>query len=690
MNRSCRRVGLPALAAVIALVAASCTPPPPPPPAPVVANAVPLANTPNFTGPAVPVGVAGPTVKAIAQVGDRMVVGGSFTAVNSVTHKYLATFVAPAGPVDAFAPQLNNVVDVVTPTAGATGYYAAGLFTSVGGFGTRVALFTTAGALVTSFRVIANGEIRTMAVNGTHLLLGGTFTNVDGATRNGLASVNTTTGALDSYLTVSLTGHHNFGHIDGAAEGGVGAFSLAVSPDHSRAIVDGNFTDASGFSRDQIVNITLNAANATVDPNWATPAYTHACSYKGYDSYVQDIAWSPDGSYFVVSATGGYKSGSLEDCDSATRFNASSTGLSVQPAWIDWTGTDSLYSVAVTAAAVYVGGHNRWLNNPFGQDNPHAGAVPRPGLAALEPANGVPLSWNPGRHPRGHGAEVVYASPTGIWVGSDTNYIGNFAYQRDELAFFPFAGGTPAAGDATGNPTKIYVGGRGGSSSNVLSANSFNPATGAGRAIPAPSNGGIDWSQIRGAFMLNGRVWYGKSDGTFNYRTYDGTIFGPEERVDPYNDPYWSPVVNGSPPTGSTYRGTATSFYAQLPELTAMFYANRAIYYTLQGDSRLYRRAFSPGTAGSSVPGQVTGGIISPIQVTVVASGGLVDFSAAGGLWVAGTKLWMGSSHSGALYEIPWNGFNVIGKAVQPPASTNPNPNAPGNVWAGRGVFVSP
>ncbi|HEX4017557.1 MAG TPA: hypothetical protein VHX15_12555, partial [Frankiaceae bacterium] len=385
---------------------------------------MPLANTPNFTGPTPPDGVAGPTVKAIVQVGNRMVVGGSFTAANSVAHKYLATFVAPAGPVDAFAPQLNNVVDVVTPTAGGTGYYAAGLFTTVGSFGTRVALFTTTGALVTSFRVTANGEIRALAINGTHLLIGGTFTTVDGAARNGLASVNAATGALDSYLTVPLLGHHNFGRLDDAAEAGVGAVSIAISPDHSRAIVDGNFTTAAGFSRDQIVNIRLTSSSATVDPNWATPAYTRNCQYKAYDSFVRSVAWSPDGSYFVVAATGGYKSGSLEDCDSATRFNASSTGTNVQPAWIDWTGTDSLYSVAVTTAAVYVGGHNRWLNNPYGQDNPKAGAVPRPGLGALEPANGVPLAWNPGRNPRGHGAEIVYASPTGIWVGSDTNYIG--------------------------------------------------------------------------------------------------------------------------------------------------------------------------------------------------------------------------------------------------------------------------
>ena len=427
--------------------------------------------------------------------------------------------------------------------------------------------------LVTSFKVPANGVIRTMTLVGTHLLLGGEFTNVGGAARNGLASVNATTGAVDSYLTVPLTGHHNFGKIPNAAEGGVGAFDIAVSPDKTRAIVDGNFITAGGLARDQIASLKLSSTSATLDPTWATAAYTHPCQFQAYDSYVKHISWAPDGSYFVVAATGGYKSGSFEDCDSASRFDASSTGTNVQPAWIDWTGTDSLYSVAVTPAAVYVGGHNRWLNNPYGQDSPHAGAVPRPGLGALEPDNGVPMAWNPGRNPRGHGAEVVLATATGIWVGSDTDYIGNFQYQRDELAFFPFAGGTLPAADATGNPAKVFVGGKAGSSSNALTAHTFNPVTGAGAPTTAPSAGGIAWSTVRGAFTLNGRIWYGTSSGKFYLPDVRRTTFGPPELVDPYNDPYWSHVVNGSPPTGTTYRGTATSFYAEIPKVTSMFYA---------------------------------------------------------------------------------------------------------------------
>jgi len=65
--------------------------------------------------------------------------------------------------------------------------------------------------------------------------------------------------------------------------------------------------------------------------------------------------------------------------------------------------------------------------------------------------NGLPLSWNPGRNARGHGAEVVYATQSGVWVGSDTDYIGFNTYKHQKLAYFPFAGGNlpPATTSAT-------------------------------------------------------------------------------------------------------------------------------------------------------------------------------------------------------------------------------------------------
>ena len=229
-----------------------------------------------------------------------------------------------------------------------------------------------------------DGTINTMQLVGSHLLIGGYFAHVNGQLRFGLASVNATTGAVDNYLTVRLSGHHNFGTNGGTVQGQVGAISMAVAPDGSRMMVLGNFTTAyndefartTAYARDQVLRINL-GTTATVDSGWATLSFHQTCNKGAFDSYVSQVAYSPDGSFFVVVDAGGYQHDSHQLCDSASRFNASSTGLNVAPVWGQWTGTDSLYSVAVTSAAVYVGGHQRWLNNPGGQDNAAAPARSR-------------------------------------------------------------------------------------------------------------------------------------------------------------------------------------------------------------------------------------------------------------------------------------------------------------------------
>ncbi|HEX4017816.1 MAG TPA: PKD domain-containing protein [Frankiaceae bacterium] len=653
----------------------------------VIAIPVPFKYTPNIGDGA---------VDSIVAVGSRMVIGGSFTTVTptagagtgtAVTRNYLFAFDAASGALDTgFVPAVNGEVDSIVPTADGTAVYVGGKFTTAGGVSTQLAEFSlSTGQLVTTFAPSLNGAVKDMALVGTHLIVGGTFTKASAATHAGLVSLDATTGADDAYINIQLTGHHSYGKVAGAPFAPTGVTSLAVSPDKSRVIVDGNFTSAvdgvASYTRDQIANVVLGPTSVTVDPNWNTNAYTNACYGTAYDFYVRSIGWSPDGSYFVVAATGGYYGGSFQDCDSASRFDASATGPAVTPAWIDYTGTDSLYSVAVTSDAVYVGGHNRWLDNPYGQDNPKAGAVPRPGLAALDPANGIPLSWNPGRNPRGHGAEVVYATSAGIWVGSDTDWIGNYQYKHQKLAFFPLATGKPATADSTGDARTVLLAGAGGADS--LTANSFDPATGIGSvaANQPTAGGGIAWSTTQGAFVLNGRIWYGSGSQLY-YRTWDGAnAFGPAQLVDPYNDPYWDPVVNGSGPKGTTYRGLATSFYAELPKVTGMFYANRSIYYTLTGSKNLFKRAFSPDTATSSVANQVTGGIVSPVEQTVVSGGSPVDLSNAGGMFVAGGSLWYATKADGKLHQVPWNGTTVTGPStVDALASGN---------WAAPGVFVS-
>ncbi|MEU8188459.1 malectin domain-containing carbohydrate-binding protein [Micromonospora carbonacea] len=435
------------------------------------------------------------TVFAIHDAGTKIIAAGSFTTVQNrnsdvdITRNYVLAFDKATGAVDtAFVPVVDNEVSAVAagPTAGTV--YLAGKFNTVNGVTRRkVALVNVAtGATVTSFAGPAfNGLVDDVALVGNRLLVGGIFTTAGNANpRGGLASLNATTGALDSYLTTTLTENHNYDGVSGA-KAGVGAEKLALSPDGTQLVVIGNFRKADGVLHDQIVRLDLGATAATV-ADWNTSRYTPRCSWKSFDSYMRDVSFAPDGSYFVVVTTGGQYSGSL--CDTAARWEAGATGDAQQPTWVNYSGGDTFLSVGVSEQAVYVGGHLRWLNNTFGGDSAQAGAIGRASIAALDPRNGLPLSWNPGRHPRGYGVAEMLVTPQGLWLGSDQSWIGNFQYRRERIAFFPLAGGKAPHSTATADlPGAVYQAGVPVPTNVLYRINAAGPAV-------ASTDDGPDWS----------------------------------------------------------------------------------------------------------------------------------------------------------------------------------------------------
>ena len=143
------------------------------------------------------------------------------------------------------------------------------------------------------------------------------------------------------------------------------------------------------------------------------------------------------------------------------------------------------------------------MNNPNASDALGAGGVGRMGIAALDPVNGMPFSWNPGRNPRGTGVWALLSTPAGLWVGSDTAYIDGL--YRNRIAFMPITGGetipTWNSGVLPGHLDSLGTTG--------LVSRSFDGTTGG----PASSSTAVDWSHVRGAFMVNGTLYNGQDDG---------------------------------------------------------------------------------------------------------------------------------------------------------------------------------
>jgi hypothetical protein len=158
---------------------------------------------------------------------------------------------------------------------------------------------------------------------------------------------------------------------------------------------------------------------------------------------------------------------------------------------------------------------------------------------------------------------------------------------------------------------------------------------------------------VRGAFLLNGNVYYGLNTGTFNRRTFDKVTgaTGGQVAVNLHPDP-----DNG----------------AQIPfaisTMTGMFYDTtlHRIYYTISGDSRLYYRYFTPES-------EIVG------AQTFQANAGGINFSTAAGLTFASGRIFYGSSSDGALRSAPFSGGQVTG---------GPTVVSNDGTWRYRAIFV--
>src|SRR5829696_6638747 len=346
--------------------------------------------------------VATATLSATAAAATVLAMAGPASAVNAPHSSVVST-----NPADFTPHVMNGSVQSIVQIGNKI--VAAGTFTTVRQTPTsadivrnRIFAFdATTGLIDAAFNPNLSGSANSLDTDGTYVYVGGTFKNVGGTAnpRGGLAAYDKDTMALLPQVNVPFTGLYNGGATN------IKRFDL--SPDGTKLVAVGNFTTVGGQTRAQIAMLNTPPAGTASLAGWSTnrfdQAHNSGCA-SVFDTFMRDVDFSPDGSYFAVTTTGafggGANSGTL--CDTTTRWETNSTGN--EPSWADYTGGDTTYGIAVTGAAICVGGHMRWENNSFEGDQAGPGAVPREGIAALDPVNGLPLSWNPTRA-RGVGAQ---------------------------------------------------------------------------------------------------------------------------------------------------------------------------------------------------------------------------------------------------------------------------------------------
>ena len=320
----------------------------------------------------------------------------------------------------------------------------------------------TTGALVTSFSHTLNAQGLGIAASpdGSTVYVVGDFTTVDGATHNHIAAFNTSTGALVTGFTASLSGE-----------------AAAVTASASSVYVGGNFFSADGVARTRLA--ALNPSNGAL-LSWAPTAD---------DGQVAALAIVPNGTRVIV----GGRFTTIDSQAANGMGSVDATSGAIEPWAINTlvqdgnaNGKCGITTLSVDGSNVYGGGFSYGCGNFEGTfaANPTTGAAVfindcHGDTYATQPVGSVlyvashshdcsAIGSFPNGTPSGYSqrATAYTTNATGTDTGPDA-YGWNYSGQPDGslLAWFPtLAPGTvtnqdQAAWSVTGNASYVAYGG---------------------------------------------------------------------------------------------------------------------------------------------------------------------------------------------------------------------------------------
>jgi PKD repeat protein len=387
----------------------------------------------------------------------RVFIAGSFTSAantinptTTVNQPYLLAYNLNSGLIDTtFRPTFGGGgVTAVEATPDGTKLFVAGSFNTVGGVARQkvASLNLTTGAPISTFAFTqsTNNQATALAATNSTLYVGGRFSRINGQLRTGLAAVNTASGAVDMSFDNQLSGGIG-------VDGQLGVPQLKLTHDESKLLVVHTGRQIDG--QDRYGMGLIDTQTKQLLP-WRSQLWDTNLGRVGGVTRIAAGDISPDDSYFVVSSGSGGDAPPISDTVIAYPMNApAGTEDDVQPLWIA-RHFDSIYSVAITEVAVYVGGHFGFIESPTsddpwpGLDNVGYGTgqglagyglgdqvVRRDHIAAINPVDGKALEWYSVSNSF-EGDKAMEATARGLLVGGDGQFKGGVRTGR--VAFYDF------------------------------------------------------------------------------------------------------------------------------------------------------------------------------------------------------------------------------------------------------------
>ncbi len=396
----------------------------------------------------------------LAYIGNRVFVAGGFTSIRNNTgtnttnyaQPFLAAFNIDTGLVDAnFRPTFGGGgVTEVEASPDGTKLFIVGRFNTVNGVTKRkvASLNPTTGALNTGFTANANAAATSVEASNTTVYIGGQFTTINNVTKVSLAAVNSTTGALVTNFNNDLSGGVG-------VNGDLSVQAMDITHDGTKLLVVHTGRQIAGQDRYGmgLIDLTTNQLLP-----WRSHLWDDNLQFVGGVTRIYAGAIAPNDQYFVVSSGSGGDRPPISDTAVAYPIAG---GDNVQPLWIS-RNFDSVYSIAISEVAVYLGGHMNYMESPtapdpwpgldnvgYGRGQGLAGyglgddVVTREHIGAVSPVDGKALdNFNPGSNSF-EGNKAMLVMPRGLITGGDATTQGDRNVWR--LAFYDF-NSIPAVG----------------------------------------------------------------------------------------------------------------------------------------------------------------------------------------------------------------------------------------------------